>query len=149
MTRISSIILALFVGLASYLGAPAPEDAAVQQVKLASSHTLQRNQGQLFVDGQVFSGLMLDYDLSGTLIYTRYDLGHKSGNEVAYYPNGQLAFQRSWTEGKREGETIFWWPDGQTKSTSTYAEDLLTGLHSEWFSDGTLMRQFSYEKGKS
>ncbi|NQV71673.1 toxin-antitoxin system YwqK family antitoxin [bacterium] len=154
MTRTLSIILAAFLGIvslagsAAFRGAPAPEDAAVQQVKLASSHSLQRNQGQLFVDGQLFSGLLLDFDMSGTLIYSKYESGHKDGNEVAYYPNGQLAFKRNWIEGKREGETIFWWPNGQLKSRSTYSADLLSGSHSEWLSDGTLLRQFSYVEGK-
>lgn len=147
MNRYLPIIFTLLWGLASDRVAPAAEETAVEQVRLASNHSLHRKQGLLFVDGQLFAGLMLDFDLSGSLIYSRYMSGLKNGVEVAYFQNGRLAFKRTWAKGYREGETNFWWPNGLKKSSSNYAQDLLSGPYFEWSSDGTLLRQFAYLAG--
>lgn len=123
-------------------------DKVVQQVRLASNHDLQKKQRKLYVDGILFSGMMIDRDLGGTLIYTQYQDGLKHPSEVGFYPNGQQAFDRTWVHGNRHGVTTFWWPTGVKQSQSTYQNDLLEGLSMVWFEDGSTMKSFNYSHSK-
>ena len=120
----------------------------VQQVRLASNHSIERQHRQLYVDGDLFSGMMLDDDGSELVVYTRYEAGLKNGEEIGFYPTGQKAFRRSWINGNRDGETVFWWSNGRMKSMSTYSNDVLSGVHSEWFADGQMVKQFTYAQGQ-
>jgi antitoxin component YwqK of YwqJK toxin-antitoxin module len=44
----------------------------------------------------------------------------KKGEFRAWHPNGKLAHQSLWKDGKLNGVALFWWPNGQLKTRSFY-----------------------------
>jgi len=152
-----SVVLALFIGglsLGDAAGSKTVErksgviETAVTEVRLASDPGISRSHRSTLLDGHLFSGMLIDQDMSGIYVFTRFENGLKQGLESAYYPGGARAFERVWDGGKREGTYVSWWEDGKIKQKAAYRADLLEGSSAEWFRDGQQARSFTYAAGQ-
>jgi antitoxin component YwqK of YwqJK toxin-antitoxin module len=65
----------------------------------------------------------------------------------SWYPNGQIAQERSYLAGRETGLHRGWWPNGMPKFVYAYAGGLLQGESREWFQSGALWRDQHYEAG--
>jgi MORN repeat protein len=55
--------------------------------------------------------------------------------------------QGRFAAGKRSGEWIAWYPNGKRRSVENYREGMLEGLHREYSPKGRLLDEFKYRDG--
>lgn len=79
---------------------------------------------------------------------TQYRNGKPHGQQIRYYPNGQMAFRRNWSDGGLDGEETWWRKDGTRMSTRHYRRNLPHGLTTTWYSNGQKAFEATYEDGK-
>jgi antitoxin component YwqK of YwqJK toxin-antitoxin module/Tfp pilus assembly protein PilF len=112
-------------------------------------------------------GDMKKYDPDGTLAYVinfsddkpkYYTYAGKDGKMVpnilianisgplrAYYPNGQVSREWSYTDGVKNGPDIIYYKNGQIWSADTYAYNYYEGDSKEYFPDGKLKYEYRYD----
>jgi hypothetical protein len=71
-----------------------------------------------------------------------------SGTIQSYYPNGRLAWETQWVEGKLHGVTRGYRENRKLKEETTWVNGKLHGP-ARWYDDkGKLLREILYEDGK-
>jgi len=69
------------------------------------------------------------------------------GEQLGWYPTGQLWSKSFYKEGKREGEQLDWYSNGQLMSKYFYKEGKLEGEQLEWWNSGQLSYKQFYKEG--
>ncbi len=96
-----------------------------------------------------FSGyLVTEFEANGVLRKTPYLGGILEGKEVEIFPNGQIASERFYKEGKRVGVHKGWFENGQIRFQYEYEDGLMHGSLWEWNKKGELYSYAKMNKGE-
>ena len=139
----------LLVAASFALVSAAPSYDRPLEVRVASDTTLHIANGVLYANGVRFTGLVVDPSGSGVeRAEVTYRDGLRDGDELAWYPNGQLMHRRRYARGREDGEHLGWWQDGTRHFVYHFSNGLLEGEAREWFPNGTPFRVFHYAAGQ-
>lgn len=72
----------------------------------------------------------------------------KNGSYKRYHPNGQLAAEGSYTEGRKHGKWTYWDEEGVKIREEDYTEGVLDGHVMEFYPDGKRKRKTTYKNGE-
>lgn len=97
----------------------------------------------------VREGVALSYHPNGKLaVEAPYRDGKLDGVLRSYDENGKLRESAGYLDGEEEGFSIVYFENGKKKSRETYRRGVLNGVSEEWFENGKLRRQIPYENGQ-
>ena len=97
----------------------------------------------------VREGVALSYHPNGKLaVEAPYRNGKLDGVLRSYDENGKLRESAGYLDGEEEGFSIVYFENGKKKSRETYRRGVLNGVSEEWFENGKLRRQIPYENGQ-
>ena len=71
-----------------------------------------------------------------------------SGKAVAYYNNGQKAFEGTYKGGKYDGRCVYWYENGQKKLKKMYRGGKLDGTWNVWDENGKKKYELKYKDGQ-
>ena len=104
--------------------------------------------GVCYVDGQTFSGSLIEYTpLGDTLSWESYINGKEHGAWKKFYVDGKKSENRYFVDGKKEGEFLAWWPDGFLKFQYHFKNGEYNGALKEWDEYGNLLKESTYKAG--
>jgi antitoxin component YwqK of YwqJK toxin-antitoxin module len=104
--------------------------------------------GMVYYKGIPFTGFVYDKYPNGTLAkQTPYIDGRQDGVMKAWYPNKALQQERFFDEGKKQGIHKGWWPDGTPQFEYSFKDDEYNGAVKEWYQNGRPFRVFHYNMG--
>jgi len=96
------------------------------------------NEGNMISSGNYFGkekdSVWTYYDASKSPIAREsWSKGIKNGQEITYYPNGQISEELGWKEGKKNGPWTQYYDDGKKRLTANYSMGLLNGKQTYYF----------------
>ena len=97
----------------------------------------------------VREGVALSYHPNGKLaVEAPYKDGKLDGVFRSFDENGKLHETIGYLDGEEEGFSILYYENGKKKSRETYRQGILNGMSEEWDENGKLIRQIPYENGQ-
>lgn len=97
----------------------------------------------------VREGVALSYHPNGKLaVEAPYRDGKLDGVLRSYDENGNLRETVGYLDGEEEGFSIVYFENGHRKSRETYRHGILNGVSETWDEKGKLRRQIPYENGQ-
>jgi len=97
----------------------------------------------------VREGVALSYHPNGKLaVEAPYRNGKLDGVFRSFDENGKLHETIGYLDGEEEGFSIIYYENGKKKSRESYRRGVLNGVSEEWFENGKLRRQIPYENGQ-
>ncbi len=115
----------------------------------ATAPGLERVDGVLYLDGQHFTGRLVEHYENGALhSETEYRSGQREGASTGWYSDGTRRFDREHRNGRKQGEHIGWWQDGSLHFLYTFESGVHEGNAKEWYPNGRLYRDFNYVDGQ-
>ena len=97
----------------------------------------------------VREGMALSYHPNGKLaVEAPYKNGKLEGVLRAFNENGTLRETVGYKDGEEEGFSIHYYENGKKKSRESYRRGILTGMSEDWDENGKLRRQIPYENGQ-
>lgn len=97
----------------------------------------------------VREGVALSYHPNGTLaVEAPYKNGKLEGVFRSFDANGKLHETIGYRDGEEEGISTIFYSNGKRKSREIYHRGVLNGMSEEWFENGNLRRQIPYENGQ-
>lgn len=91
----------------------------------SSDKKLTKEKGSYSYNGKAYTGIIEEYNDSGTLI-----------SEIKL------------VNGKKEGLSKFYWPDGKLKCEANYQNGIYHGSVTRYFENGNLFSSFNYDQGQ-
>lgn len=119
------------------------------QVKFYSSKGKLISEGQML--GKAFVGKWVYYHnkTNGIMTVEHYnDNGLLDGEKLVYYPNGKLAEQSNYSDGKQNGISKIFSENGAVIKEFLYKDDMLDGMAKYYNSAGQLLAEGVYRKDK-
>jgi len=97
----------------------------------------------------VREGLALSYHPNGKLaVEAPYKNGKLEGVLRSFYENGKLRETIGYKDGEEEGFTTHFYENGKKRNREVYIRGTLNGMSEDWFENGKLRRQIPYENGQ-
>ena len=135
-------LLMAAVGLGATPGASVPRTPRVEAAGLSTAG------GVLYLEGQAFSGHVIEHDARGALLRdTPYRMGRRHGVERWWYAGGALSEERAYRDGAKVGVHRGWWPNGQPRFEYRFRDGERDGRARMWLEDGTLALEARYRLG--
>ncbi len=127
-----------------------PDTSAIPTVSVSADVPgWQRHDGQLWLNGQPFSGYQhLCTDQGDTVFVATYLHGKAEGLHRQWYPNGQLKEVRHYQNGWQEGEQRGWYESGKQAFVSQFENDVYEGSRKEWYANGKPALDGNYHEGQ-
>lgn len=102
------------------------------------------------IQNQIKGGMLLRQFYSNhvpKLVYQINDQGLKEGYSFSYQKDGALATITSWKNGQKSGEEIIFYPSGEVEEINSYQKGKLEG-NSHHYKNGFLTAHHIYRQGK-
>lgn len=101
------------------------------------------------MDGRTKIGEWVYFSNKGrdTVTVENFKNGVLDGKQMTYFPNGQLATDITFVDGKKQGAFFNYFNNGQLEQEGTYLDDQLHGSLKIWYRIGKLKRQAYYDNG--
>ena len=97
----------------------------------------------------VREGVSLTYHPNGKLaVEAPYKNGKLNGVFRSYDENGNLRETIGYKDGEEEGFSILYYENGKKKSSENYRRGTLNGKSEDWYENGKIRRQIPYENGQ-
>ena len=110
---------------------------------------IQNAGGLTYVDGQLYSGYLMDYHADGSISsHMQYHKGKQHGVTTIFYPSGRRKEVRGYFDNKKEGTHYGFWPDGKQSFEFNFIDGKYTDTLKEWYPNGQLYKLEYYENGK-
>lgn len=147
--KITAFVLWLAIaGCTTATEQPAATAVPLRLLEQADSRISNKN-GTLYFEQQPFSGSL--YSLfpttDDTAAIASYVNGREEGIWKKFYPDGAILETRRFEKGKKTGELIAWWPNGEKQLHYVFSNDEYEGTCREWNESGMLTREMNYRKG--
>lgn len=116
---------------------------------LYDSLILKANQGLFYYHNQPFTGKSVSYYPNGN-IATQIEFfdGKKEGLYQKYYPNNSLSFEANYKNGKQDGKIRTWWKNGVLRSESHKKNGIVEGIQKQWYASGAKFKELHYTNGQ-
>ena len=116
---------------------------------LADDTELSRRRGFLFYRGDLFTGLVEQFDFDDVLrTRNQYAKGHRHGDCKRWYSDGAIESVREYRENRKHGQHSGWFESGQKKFLMHFDRGSYVGERKEWYASGRPFSIFQYEEGK-
>ena len=97
----------------------------------------------------VREGVSLTYHPNGKLaVEAPYKNGKLNGVFRSYDEKGNLRETIGYKDGEEEGFSILYYENGKKKSSESYRRGTLNGKSEDWYENGKIRRQIPYENGQ-
>jgi antitoxin component YwqK of YwqJK toxin-antitoxin module len=104
--------------------------------------------GACFVNEAFFTGRLYGLNKKGDTTFIReYKNGLENGISKQFYEDGKLAEIRFYKDGKKTGEHLAYWPNGNKKFAYHFKDDLFEGEQREWYENGKHFQVMHYMGG--
>lgn len=143
----------LFVLLACIIGgckAPSVKESPLKNILLKKNDTsLHIVNGILLEKGKPFNGTLFTVfeGSTDTAELESYFDGKEHGEWKKFYPGSIKKEKRYFTNGQKTGEYIAWWPNGQIQLDYYFVADEYEGTCKEWNEAGLLTKIMNYKNG--
>lgn len=129
---------------------PAATVAPTSMTLSDTSSGLQRVGDAIHYQGQPFTGTIFGlYPGSADTLFTNsFLLGREHGIWQKFYPAHQLKERRQFDNGAKTGELIAWWPNGSKQLQYFFVAGEYEGSCQEWDSTGVLVKAMHYKAGQ-
>lgn len=98
---------------------------------------------------EVREGVSLTYHPNGKLaVEAPYKNGKLDGVFRSYDEKGNLRETIGYKDGNEEGFSVLYYENGKKKSSETYRGGTLNGKSEDWYENGKIRRQIPYENGQ-
>ncbi|WP_173382280.1 MULTISPECIES: toxin-antitoxin system YwqK family antitoxin [unclassified Fibrobacter] len=154
-------ISVILLGCACVCAFAAPKKAAVKKPDAPQNEATLDTVRETFADGalsriytlqkgtDIREGLSVSYHPNGKIaIEAPYKNGKLDGVFRSYYENGHLWQTIGYKDGVEEGATTDYYEDGRKKKREIYKAGVLNGMSEEWNERGLLWRQIPYVNGR-
>lgn len=119
------------------------------QVVESTDSGLQRNNDCIFFHGELFSGTVLERDLTGAIISRQsFYRGKEEGWSEWYYPSGKINARRYFHAGEKDSVHTGWWESGQPRFVYHFRNGRYEGWFKEWYASGKRLKEVWYENGE-
>lgn len=109
---------------------------------------LSPNEGLVYFDGQIFSGLAKSFYPNGSVAETiQYEMGKKQDLYKKYFEDGGLSFVAQYNEGKKHGISKSWWSNGNLRSEANFQNGKPHGLQKQWYKSGAKFKVLNLVNG--
>jgi hypothetical protein len=133
----------------SDLSVPVVAGTSQGRTVLADDAELSRKRGLLFYRGDLFTGLVEQFDADGVLrTRNQYEMGRRHGDCRRWYSDGTLESVREYRENRKHGQHAGWFEKGQKKFLMHFDRGSYIGERKEWYASGKPFALFQYEFGK-
>jgi antitoxin component YwqK of YwqJK toxin-antitoxin module len=125
------------------------ENAQRQTYKAYVESSVAKTSGGITsVNGQAFSGILFSlYENNDTAFVHEYKNGREHGDWKEFYPGYLVKETRQFNNGKKTGQYIAYWPNGSKQLNYFFVNDEYQGTCREWMDDGTLIKEMNYNNG--
>ncbi len=115
----------------------------------ASNTAIELENGVLFYVNSPFSGKLITTNPDGQLASEiEYEEGRKNGEEKNWYEDKTMAVVRIYSDGYKNGIHKGWWPDGTLQFEYHFNEKgEYDGVVNEWYSSGQAYKAFNFVDG--
>ncbi|WP_339750968.1 hypothetical protein [Algoriphagus aquimarinus] len=115
----------------------------------ASNSELELENGVLYYLAKPFTGSVITTYPDGKLASEiQYEEGRKDGEEKNWYEDRTLALERSYSEGYKTGIHRGWWPDGTLQFEYHFNQTgEYNGAVKEWYANGQSLKEFNFVEG--
>ncbi len=123
----------------------------IPEVFIAASNPMitKKQNGDIFMDGQSFSGYLIDRYKNDTIaLKIGYLNGKQNGDMTAFYGNGDVRYVRPYFNGEKHGTHVGFHKNGVKAFEYYFVNGFSEGNHKEWYSDGELAADMNYVNGK-
>ncbi|MBV9986062.1 MAG: hypothetical protein JO301_00165 [Chitinophagaceae bacterium] len=105
--------------------------------------------GLLMNDGRPLTASIYSLQPNGrdTASIFCFDQGKENGVWRKFYSNGQLEETRQYDHGIKTGDYLAWWPDGKQKLFYHFKNGEFDGVYREWTDSGILIKEMNYLEG--
>lgn len=119
------------------------------QLVLADSLDLMPNVGQVYHQGQAFTGTSVAFFPNGKEAVTiEYVNGKKHGMYKKWFEHGRESYVCPYQDGRRHGTAYSWWSNGNIRSESSYKHGVPHGMQKQWYVSGVLFKKMNLKDGK-
>jgi antitoxin component YwqK of YwqJK toxin-antitoxin module len=122
----------------------------LQTYTLKTSPSISVLNGIIFLADKKYDGFLYELypNSKDTVSIEGFSNGFLHGMFKKWYPNGQLAEERTYSLGEKNGEQISYWQNGHKRFEFTAQKDISEGEMREWNSDGRLIHLANYTNGQ-
>jgi antitoxin component YwqK of YwqJK toxin-antitoxin module len=115
----------------------------------SSDTALQRVADIMYHNGKLFTGMVyaLYLGTADTAFINGFWQGREHGYWKKYYPGHRQKERRQYNNGQKTGELLAWWPDGKLQLAYTFNGGEYEGDCREWDTSGTLIKAMHYRAG--
>ncbi len=117
--------------------------------KTLANENLSLGNGIMYFDNQPYTGSVFGLypSTNDTSEVAQYLAGKEDGLWRKYYEDGQVMEERLYDHGKKTGDYLAWWPNGNKKLHYRFVNDEYEGTCREWNESGRLVQEMNYVKG--
>jgi MORN repeat variant len=115
----------------------------------SSDTALQRVADRMYHHGKLFTGMVyaLHPGTSDTAFVNGFWQGREHGYWKTFYPGHLPKMTRQYSNGQKTGEMLAWWPNGKLQLAYVFEQDEYEGACREWDTSGTLIKEMHYRAG--
>lgn len=110
---------------------------------------LNPNEGIVNYKGKPFSGVGIKAYPNGQVAEEiTYQNGKRNGRLERWFENGDLSFEAFYENNRLNGKLRSWWINGHLRSESNYKKGVVHGLQKQWYSSGRPFKELNIVNGK-
>ncbi|MCV9388580.1 toxin-antitoxin system YwqK family antitoxin [Reichenbachiella ulvae] len=108
------------------------------EISVGHAELKKLKSGEYLFRGLPLSGYLLEHDQSGILRSRRgYFDGFLEGDYLLFYPSGDTAEWRNYSQGRKHGRHVGFHSNGNQKFEFFFDKGKAIGTHRQWYADGT------------
>lgn len=149
MKKLFLTFFSCLVTCGTALAAPVAASAALDTVRMTFDDGRVSRIYTVLKGTDVREGVSLTYHPNGKLaVEAPYKNGKLDGVFRSYDENGKLHETVGYKDGIEEGLSIIYYENGKKKSSEKYSRGTLNGMSEDWYENGKICRQIPYENGQ-
>ncbi len=149
MKKLFLMIFSCIVMGGTALAAPLASQVALDTVKTTFDDGRVSRIYTVLKGTDVREGVSLTYHPNGKLaVEAPYKNGKLEGVFRAFTEDGKLRETIGYKDGEEEGFSIHYYENGKKKNRERYTRGTLNGMSEDWYENGKLRRQIPYENGQ-
>ena len=115
----------------------------------AATRAIRWQNGMAMENNRPFTGIVytLWTNQKDTMEIVGFRDGKEHGEWKRFYENAALMERRFFSNGRKTGDYVAWWPNGTKKLVYHFEEGEYHGVCREWSESGVLLQEMTYKNG--
>lgn len=146
---VNKLLLIILISLVSCNYTDKKTDIPQQQLLNKAEQNFQYANGLLMINNAPYSGKLFTLypDTKDTAEIAGYINGKEHGGWKKFYPDNKIKEIRYFDNGQKTGEYLAWWPNGTKELQYYFINDEYEGICREWNDAGMITKVLNYKKG--